>query len=86
MREDGPGGRLLGERIGGTLGRVARPDFTSWFAEDELERCPACRGRSGISVAETESFVCFACGYISWCGGETSVAELQGRRPSRPFE
>ncbi len=30
------------------------------------------------------SFICFGCGYIRWTGGETTVAEVQGREATEP--
>jgi hypothetical protein len=58
---------------------VALPDLRDWFDEEELELCPNCSQRAGVTVDDANSFICFDCGFISWSGGETSVALLQGR-------
>jgi hypothetical protein len=59
-------------------------EMLDWFEQDELETCPRCSERMGVPIRRARTFICFGCGYVRWAGGETSVAELQGREPAPP--
>jgi hypothetical protein len=50
-----------------------------WFEPNELQACDRCGEETGLRIEPSGTFICFGCGYIRWVGGETSVAELQGR-------
>jgi hypothetical protein len=55
------------------------PQFLEWFEPDELDECPACGERHGLTVHRARSFICFGCGYVRSPEGETTVAALQNR-------
>jgi hypothetical protein len=52
-------------------------DLLGWFERNELEPCERCGEQAGLRIEESETFICFGCGYIRWRGGETSVDALQ---------
>jgi ribosomal protein S27AE len=54
-------------------------DLQDWFAADELDACPRCLQAAAITMSHADALLCFACGFIRWPGGETSVRELQLR-------
>jgi hypothetical protein len=56
-----------------------RQHLLDWFEHDELELCERCGEHAGLHLEKEGPFICFACGYIRWAGGETFVDELQGR-------
>jgi hypothetical protein len=58
-------------------------ELREWFDADELEACPHCLEAAALSVEHAEAILCFGCGYIRWCGGETSVSEVQRGLPTR---
>jgi hypothetical protein len=63
---------------------MQRRQVLEWFEPGELEVCPRCFNAHGMTTPLRFSFICFGCGYIRWTGGETTVAEVQGREATEP--
>ena len=55
--------------------------LVDWFEPEELEDCPSCGEHAALSLRATTTMICFACGFIAFPGGTTSVSAVQGRAP-----
>lgn len=62
-------------------------EFDSWFAEDELERCPRC-GNRRLVPAETEQSlrVCLDCGIVEVAAGDAADVAAHGQPCEPPPE
>ena len=45
-------------------------EFRSWFAEDELEPCPGCSGRSALRNVDARVVLCLECGVVPLAPGD----------------
>lgn len=59
---------------------VTRDELLEWFEADELMVCPSCGKPHALDFRETGgTIICFGCGFVSWAGGNTTIAAIQGR-------
>jgi 3-polyprenyl-4-hydroxybenzoate decarboxylase len=52
-----------------------------WFEPEELANCAQCGEQAALVLPASGTTICFACGFIVFPGGITTVSAIQGREP-----
>jgi hypothetical protein len=52
-----------------------------WFEPEELDTCAHCGAQAALGLPASGTTICFACGFIVFPGGVTTVSAIQGREP-----